>query len=643
MLEIEHFHFLRPWWFLGFLPLGMMIFFLLRQRVGSKSWEAVCDAHLLPHLLVGSDQSQSRAPYILLVTVWLLCLLALAGPVWSKLPQPVFRAETSLVLVLDLSRSMDAEDVQPSRLTRAKHKVLDILKDRQEGQTALVVFSGEPYVVSPLTEDSNTIAAMVSSLDTNLMPVQGSRPDLALLQAKKLLEQSHVPKGNILLITDGIEEGDVHGTVKNLLGQHHRVSVLGVGTTEGAPIPQRGGFVKDQDGDIVIPKLNPEALAELAKIGRGRYATLTIDDQDLETVLPSDWTISDETQKRTSQRTTELWREEGPWIVLGIVALTIPAFRTGWIGVLFIVLLLTPSPGEAFFEGNLWSRPDQQGAHALEQDDPEKAATLFEDPSWKGVANYRAGNYQEAVEYFSQDHSADGHFNRGNALARSGQLQDALQAYQTALQQNPTHNDARYNYELIEKLLQQQDNQQHSDSDGETTQDKQSSDSERSESPQSQEHGEQKNSGQGSDKEQAKGKSTPSSQRTKEDSSQSNSQQDAQPSSDTSGQQEQANTRVAQEESSENDRGEEIGENLHAGRPADDAQKDHQDNTDQKSMTTAGLSKNKNRELESQQAMKQWLRRIPDDPGGLLRRKFLLEHRRRQESGQLNTSGTKSW
>ena len=638
MTGVLDFHFLRPWWFVGFLPLGVMIFLLIRQRVGSKSWEAICDAHLLPHLLVGSHGGQSRGPYVLLAIVWSLCLVALAGPVWSKLPQPVFRAQSALVLVLDLSRSMNAEDMKPSRLTRAKHKTLDILKRRQEGQTALVVFAGEPYVVSPLTEDAGTIAAMVSALDTDLMPLQGSRPDLALLQAEKLFKQSDIPRGQILLITDGAEESLTQGVVKKLLKAGHQFSVLGVGTAAGAPIPQSQGFVKDKGGAIVIPTLDSHALRELATRGQGRYATLTIDDQDLETVLPSDWEMSDEQQDHSTQRTTELWREEGPWIVLGIVALTIPAFRSGWLGVLLLMMLFTPTQGEAFFEKDWWNRPDQQGARALEQEDPETAATLFEDSSWKGVANYRAGNFENAVENFSQDSSADGHFNRGNALARVGQLQEALQAYQTALKQAPDHEDAQHNSELIEKLLEQQNPQENADSQGDSSKDQESSESEQSEGDSSQESGEQQEGQQESKDSQANQQSNPDAEGP---SSQDKKQADSQPSSGSSEESE-ANTDLAQQDNKKDDPGEE-DTNQEAGRVADESETDPRDDDNQQVMTTAGLSKEEKKELESQQATEQWLRRIPDDPGGLLRRKFLFEYRRRQESGQFNTSGGKGW
>ncbi|GJL56124.1 MAG: hypothetical protein NPIRA02_32560 [Nitrospirales bacterium] len=640
-------HFLRPWWFLGFLPLGLIVFFLVRQRVGAQGWEAVCDAHLLPHLLVGNNRTSSRGPYILLAVVWFLCLLALAGPVWSKLPQLVFRAQSALVLVVDLSRSMDAQDIQPSRLTRAKHKVLDILKRRQEGQTALVVFSGEPYVVSPLTEDANTIAAMVSSLETSLMPALGSRPDLALLQAQDLLEQSGISNGTILLMTDGVDMSDIQPVVKKLRSQQHRVSVLGIGTSEGAPIPQSDGFLKDENGAIVLPKLNPKELKEVAKMGKGRYATIRVDDQDLDAVLSSDWTIEKQQGDPTTSRTTELWREEGPWLVLGIVALTIPAFRSGWLGIVFAMLLLTPSPGQAFFGEDWWFRPDQRGVQAMKQKDPQKAATLFEDPSWKGVANYRAGNFEEAVESFSQDNSPDGHFNRGNALARAGRLQEALEAYQTALQQAPSHQDAQHNHALIEELLKEQEDQKDSDSTGDPSQDDQSSESKESEGKQAQKSEGQEGQQEGKESSgnaQAGTQSDAGSQEDTETSSQDMKNQAPQPSSGSSGEQQESPPEFAQQGDSEEAVDEAEKQEPRAGSLPEESSTDpNEPEMEQAPMTTAELSREEKTELESQQATEQWLRRIPDDPGGLLRRKFLLEHRRRQEAGQGRVSGGKTW
>ena len=234
------FHFLRPEWLWGLLPLVGLLVFLAKRGANAHVWESVCDAHLLPHVLVGTTGAKSRSPIILLGLGWTLALVALAGPVWSQLPQPVFRAESALVIVLDVSRSMDAQDVAPSRLTRAKHKILDILQARQEGQTALVIFAGESFVVSPLTDDARTMKTLVQTLETNLMPVQGSRPDLALHMGNELLEQAGIPGGDLLLVMDGDAEPETLEAIKQVASKGRKISVLGVGTDRRGAYSRNG-------------------------------------------------------------------------------------------------------------------------------------------------------------------------------------------------------------------------------------------------------------------------------------------------------------------------------------------------------------------------------------------------------------------
>jgi Ca-activated chloride channel family protein len=323
------FHFLRPEWLWGLFPLVGLLLLLAKRGANAHVWESVCDSHLLPHVLVGTTGAKSYSPIILLGLGWTLALVALAGPVWSQLPQPVFRAESALVIVLDVSRSMDAQDVAPSRLTRAKHKILDILQARQEGQTGLVIFAGESFVVSPLTDDARTMKTLVQTLETNLMPVQGSRPDLALKMGNELLEHAGIPGGDLLLVMDGDAEPETLGTIKQLASKGRKISFLGVGTEEGAPIPEAGGFVKDTTGAIVVTKLDPASLQAAARAGGGRFAQLSLDDRDLDYVLPSVNGVQVSTTTAPIQRKTNLWREEGPWLVVVLLAVVLPAFRRG--------------------------------------------------------------------------------------------------------------------------------------------------------------------------------------------------------------------------------------------------------------------------------------------------------------------------
>ena len=628
---MDTFHFLRPEWLWGFLPLVGLLVFLARGKTTGRLWESVCDAHLLPHVLVGTTETKSNNPIILVGLGWTLALVALAGPVWSQLPQPVFRAESTLVIVLDVSRSMDAQDVAPSRLTRAKHKILDILHTRKEGLTALVIFAGDSFVVSPLTDDAATMKTLVQTLETNLMPVQGSRPDLALKRGDDLLEQAGIPGGDLLLITDGNAEAATLETMKQMARKGRKISILGVGTEDGAPIPEKGGFVKDDTGAIVVPKLDPGSLQAAARVAGGRYAEVSLDDHDLDYLLGSPDTSAISTSTRRDQRTTNIWREEGPWFVMILLVVVLPAFRRGWLGVILVFLFL-PQTSQASFWENVWERSDQQAIKALEQDDPKKAAALFEQPDWKGIAHYRAGDYEKAEKAFSELDSPDGHYNRGNALAKLGKYPEAMASYQAALKQQPDHEDAQHNFDLLKKFL--KDQQSPSSQDGES----QSSNS----SPEAQQ---QKGNGKEFDQQSQNGESEKRNQEnnSKNQASPNNDQNKmgkdsselAQDSSDNSTQSEEPESQNSSQDAQKTTDTSDITQST--------PRENGEEPDSQAQVASASQSEEGREDQKSEQALQQWLRRIPDDPGGLLRRKFLLEHRRRLESGTAVDSSGRPW
>ncbi|MFT5657895.1 MAG: Ca-activated chloride channel family protein, partial [Gammaproteobacteria bacterium] len=213
---IEQFHFLRPAWLLTLLPLAFVIWQMLKTQRSSRSWQAVVDPALLPYLLTGEKSVRSRSPMILVGTVAALLVISLAGPVWDKLAQPVFKQQSALVIALDLSRSMDANDIKPSRLTRARHKIADILTKLKEGQTALVVYAADAFSVVPLTDDGATINALLPGLTTDMMPVQGSRADQALIQAYALFENTGLVRGDMLLVSDGLNDRESEAMQKLL-------------------------------------------------------------------------------------------------------------------------------------------------------------------------------------------------------------------------------------------------------------------------------------------------------------------------------------------------------------------------------------------------------------------------------------------
>ena len=314
---LVNFHFLRPFWLVAIIPLVLVIWVYAQRRLKAGNWSRVCDDRLLPFILIGQQQAASPWRLIAMLLCGLLLILALAGPAWNKLPQPVFRSQAALVIALDLSRSMDVTDIKPSRLARARHKILDILERRQEGQTALIVYAAEPFVVTPLTEDNKTVATLVKDLSTDLVPYQGSYPDKAVQKAIELFKQASIVNGHVLMVTDGLDSSGMSSAVSKLTAAGYSLSVLGIGTEEGAPIADRGGgFVKDRDGSIVLARLDEQQLREIARDGNGIFRQITANDNDINSLLqvvsPSrfndDLSANDDTLKLESDQ----WSEEGP-------------------------------------------------------------------------------------------------------------------------------------------------------------------------------------------------------------------------------------------------------------------------------------------------------------------------------------------
>ncbi len=625
-------HFLRPEWFYALLPLLLLLWLQWRRRLLSRSWQSVVSPQLLPHLLIGQSSRQRPWKILLLLLAGVLAIAAMAGPVWKKLEVPVFRQPSSLVVLLDLSRSMDAADITPSRLARAQMKLRDILNQQKEGETALIVYAANPFVVSPLTSDAKTIASQLGSLSTDLMPAQGSRPDRAITMAQQLLQQSGALHGGVLLISDGLdgdESDELKDAIKDLVAAGHALSVLGVGTPEGAPIQAaNGGFLKDRNGAIVVPRLDDAGLAALAQQGRGNYRRLGTDDSDFQAALaPFKHTLDRQQSKKAEGMNSDQWRDEGPWLLLPLLLLGAFAFRRGYLLVVLMLVLPLPRPAYAIdWPGDwnsLWQNNNQRAQNAMQANDPKQAAALFNDPEWRAAANYRAGNYQEAAKDLQDVDSVDAQYNRGNALAKHGQLQEALKAYDEVLKRDPKNVDAKFNHDLVEEMLKQQDQQQDKDgqqgdkqdqkqqSDGKDKQDKSGQQGDKS--------GDQKDAQQ-QDGKQSEGKN--------QDGKKDPGKQDAgKEGKDGQQQEQQSASNTAQQSGKSED-----AQRKNA-RPQSGKQDDHADNGDKPEGAIAGQQD----ASELQQADQQWLRRIPDDPGGLWRRKFMYQYKQQQRKSEDKT------
>ncbi len=577
---IEQFHFLRPAWLLLLPLLAFLLYWLSRHRFDSARWRQVVDARLLPYVLVGGGAAQ-RWPRRVLGLVATLAIVALAGPTWERLPQPVYHNEAALVIALDLSRSMDANDVKPSRLARARHKIADLLAARDEGQTALVVYARDAVAVTPLTSDTETILTLLPSLDTSLMPAQGSRAERALELAFELFAGGGVPRGDVLLVGDGIDALALERLRAGLEGSPHRMSVLAVGTPTGGPIPlHNGGFLKDTEGSIVVPALAEDNLRAVAEAGGGVYAAISADDLDINALVyhfESGYAAAD---VRATERSTELWRELGPWLLLAALPLAALAFRRGLLYVVAIgFVAAAPPDARALDWASLWQNNDQRARDLFEQERHAAAAAGFDDPDWRAAAAYRAGDLAAATDIWRQLDGERAQYNRATALAGLGRYAEALDEYARLLEQNPAHADAAYNKRQIEDWLEQQQQRQQDSQVG--------------------------GDGDGEQRRQSAG------QRAGAD---GDSQGDANPGDEADAREAADAGDAAEDAAGRRDAAAAGADSAADGESADVAPGDALASVEQQM---------------SEQATEQWLRKIPDDPGGLLRRKFLFQYRQR--------------
>ena len=572
---IENFHFLRPLFLWGLLPAFIIVCLLLYIQSSRSTWTRAIDPALLPFLLEKSTSPKVVYPAFGLFLLWVLSILALAGPVWQQIPVPVQEREDALVMVADMSMSMYATDVAPNRAIRAQRKIIDVLNSRrEEGQTALVVYAGDAHAVTPLTDDVETINNLVPSLQPNIMPVFGSNPSTGIDLALTLLENSNLPEAQILLITDGIAPDDI-GAIQNLFdGTLHRLSVLGIGTEEGSPIPQEGGgFLRDNNNAIVIPRLESALLQQLATSAGGRYAEALLTDEDINFLL--DESIFDENENLVDvEREFDIWYETGPYILLLVLPLAALAFRRGWLLGLCLALIFVPERSAYAWElKDLWIKKDTQGTSAFEQENYDEAATLFEDSAWRAAANYRTGNFENTVSDLNLLENADSHYNRGNALARLNRYPEAISAYDQTLALAPEHEDAQFNKALLEQLMEEQEQQQQQ---------------------------QQNSEGENQEQEQQEG-----------DEQQEQEQQEQQ-------------NQDQQTEQSDQDQQQEQQQNQ------DQQESDQDSESDPQEQEMPEPQEGEQPDSEEEQAMQQWLRRIPDDPGELLRRKFQYQAARRR-------------
>lgn len=562
---------LRPLWLLSIPVLGWLLFKLWHRRRRAGRWQMILPPAFHNVLLGGGSGNTSKLPWIALGLAWLLVVLALLGPSWQRVEESRQRPADPLVILLELTPQMLAEDSPPNRLEQARRKILDVLEHRRDSQTALVVYAGSAHTLVPLSDDLATTRNLLEALDPSIMPKPGQRADLAVHKGLALLAQSGLGQGRLLLVGSSLSAAERQG-ISQALGRHGpSLLMLGIGSRDGAPVRQANGeFLKDDQGAILLPRLDGAALKGFINGTGGRYRHARIDDLDLRGLGLFDNPRSTRSEGQTLQ--LDSWADQGYWLLIPLLLLAACAGRRGWLFCLPLLLAL-PQHGQAFELDDLWLRPDQQGQRLLEQGRAAEAAGRFRDPQWRGMALYQAGDYAGAAEAFLQVDTAAAHYNRGNALAYSGELEAALDAYDQALERQPDLQAALDNQALVEQMLAQRQGKA-------------------AEQPGS------------TDAQDSPGRET-----------EGNSSAQGSPAEPAPGSDEQAGDGA----SAQGDGGDQGASGNPPGEDDDVVDPPH-------APVTTAL------DAEQRQALEQWLREIPDNPAQLLRRKFWYEQQLQQET-----------
>ncbi len=655
-------HFLRPQWLWALIP-AAVIYGLIRsiKHRQNQATNMINDV-LYNYLTQGGSQTQSTQRLWPLLLGAVLAIVAMAGPTTQKIPKPVYDIAQAKVIVMDMSLSMRATDIAPDRLSRMSYKAIDLINANNGGEIGLIAYAGDAFVISPITTDGTNLNALIPGLRPEIMPEFGSEPELALEKAALMLEQAGYLNGDIIWFTDGVDYDQMPGLTSLLQSMPHRVSILSVGTPDGAPIKLTNGqLLKDSSGAIVIPRLDNASLQTLAGITNGAFTPITADEQDIKIIMQvADTLLADATKLNTLQG--DDWYELGPYLLLPVIFIVLLYSRKHWVLLLTIVLLplcgLTlqqpafaqampqkssadlPSPPSSelnavqsirtpldFLPPALQNN-NQKGLRAFQNGDYATSQSLFTDPEWQAQAQYAQGEYAEALAHFAQTDDALSQYNAGNSLAKLGQYDKALEAYQRANALDSDFIEAQENQAALELFLQNQPPQDSSQD--QSKQDQDQSDEQNDQEQQDQQSQSQDNQESASDEQESQDQQSQQ-QQSQDEQSQQNQQQ-------SEDQKEQPSPEESKDEQEQGDDQQKQQDKQQPKEPTqpDEPQESQEVQAQQQEQPLTP------EEQEKMQRMQALMNKVPNDPGYLLKRKMELEYQQRKRQ-QAPRSRTKQW
>ncbi|WP_058119475.1 VWA domain-containing protein [Photobacterium kishitanii] len=443
------FTFMHPLWFAALIPLIIVLPWLK----GKAQHSGLIAPHLAEKLGL-TQQQPKRWPIGLLALGWLIAVIAMAGPSWQKVKLPAYNLSGARVLVMNMSQSMYATDIKPNRLTQERFKALDMLPGWKEGSTGLVAFAGDGYEVSPLTTDSSTLRNLIPSLSPEVMPIAGNNAAKGIAEAIRLLKQAGHNTGDIILMTDGMTKTVAQQALAELKGTHYRVSILAMGTVEGAPIQLPSGNLLLENGAPVMSKIDIGTLMSITDSTGGILQMAQATDNDVNAIV--NFTAKPlASGKKGHEKELQERLNGGFWLLLPLLLLALLGFRRGIVLAAMFVLLPIDHA-----QASPWTNTNRQAYEIFTDGNYKQAAQDFTSPQWKGIAEYKAKQYDQAIETLKPLQDPTSQYNLGNAYAQKGDYKQAAATYEKVLQQQPDFADAKKNLAIVEQAEKQRQQQE---------------------------------------------------------------------------------------------------------------------------------------------------------------------------------------
>ena len=632
------FTFMHPLWFAAFIPLIIVLPWLK----GKAQHSGLIAPHLAQKL--GLTQQQPKIwPIGLLALGWLIAVVAMAGPSWQKVKLPAYNLSGARVLVMNMSQSMYATDIKPNRLTQERFKALDMLPGWKEGSTGLVAFAGDGYEVSPLTTDSSTLRNLIPNLSPNVMPIAGNNAAAGIAEAIKLLKQAGHNTGDIILMTDGITKTIAKQTLANLKGTHYRVSILAMGTVVGAPIQLPDGSLLSENGTPVISKIDINTLMSITDSTGGILQMAQTTDNDVNAIVSFTAKPLASGNKGHEKELQERLNS-GFWLVIPLLLLALLGFRRGVVlAAMFILLPIDHA------QASPWTNTNRQAYETFTDGNYKQAAQDFTSPQWKGIAEYKAKQYEQAIATLKPLQDPTSQYNLGNAYAQKGDYKQAAATYEKLLKQQPDFADAKKNLAIVEQAEKQKQQQKNKEQSGKKDQQQKGQQGNKDQQQQGQQGNkdQQQQGQQGNKDQQQQGQQDNKDQQ--QQGQQGNKDQQQQGQQGNKDQQQQGQTQAnenKQQSMSEAEKKQQAEHNAKQTLSQQAQQKNKQQDKTEKDQQPSAVTMQQGKPNGKQQQVLsvsnpilKKLEQVPDDTAGLIRAQLMLQAQQRAKQQQSN----KSW